>query len=207
MLFAQAPDTFSTRVQQIMNRPEFAHSHFGIEFYSLDSGKPVFEFKPRELFVPGSTTKLLTEGTDLELLGGDYRFHTRIYRSGNMKKDGTLHGDLILVAAAILIYPVAFSPTERRHLKMRTIPTVVLTAKGFLARHLRSLLNSRHRHVCQSNSNFTGREVRFRQRTIGIRRRPPHGRKGWQALTQLNLERACASFHKNTIDMKKLVHT
>ena len=99
VLFAQAPDTFSARVQQIMNRAEFAHSHFGIEFYSLDSAKPIFELNPQELFVPGSTTKLLTEGTALELLGGDYRFHTRIYRTGDIKNNGTLHGDLILVAS------------------------------------------------------------------------------------------------------------
>ena len=53
----------------------------------------------QQLFVPGSTTKLLTEGTALELLGGDYRFHTKIYRTGPVKKDGTLDGDLILVAS------------------------------------------------------------------------------------------------------------
>ena len=98
-LFAQAPETFGAHIQRIMSRPEFAHSHFGIEFYSLDSGKPIFELNPQELFVPGSTTKLLTEGTALELLGGDYRFHTRIYRTGDIKNNGTLHGDLILVAS------------------------------------------------------------------------------------------------------------
>src|SRR5437588_7990190 len=99
VLFAQAPDTFRARIQQIMSRPEFAHSHFGMEFYSLDSGKPIFELNPRELFVPGSTTKLLTEGTALELLGGDYRFHTRVYRTGPIKNGGTLDGDLVLVAS------------------------------------------------------------------------------------------------------------
>ena len=44
--------------------------------------------------VPGSTTKLLTEGTMLELFGGDYRFHTRVYRTGPLKKDGVLEGRL-----------------------------------------------------------------------------------------------------------------
>ena len=32
VLFAQAPETFDRRIQQIMNRPEFTHSQFGIEF-------------------------------------------------------------------------------------------------------------------------------------------------------------------------------
>ena len=51
------------------------------------------------LFTPASTTKLLTEGTALELLGADYRFHTRVYRDGSLEADGTLKGDLILVAS------------------------------------------------------------------------------------------------------------
>jgi N-acyl-D-amino-acid deacylase len=87
------------RVEAVMARPEFAHSSFGIEFYSLDSGKVVYQYNPDKLMVPGSTTKLLTEGTLLELLGGDYRFHTRIYRTGPIKKDGTVDGDIVVVAS------------------------------------------------------------------------------------------------------------
>lgn len=98
-LLAQSTSTFAGRIQQIMSRPVYAHAQFGIEVYSLDSAKPVFELNSQKLFVPGSTTKLFTEGTALELLGGDYRFHTRIYRTGPVKKNGTLDGDLILVAS------------------------------------------------------------------------------------------------------------
>ena len=98
-LLAQSETTLEQRIKKIMDRPEFAHSRFGIEFYSIDSGKSVYELNPQQLFVPGSTTKLLTVGTALELLGGDYRFHTKIYRTGPVKKDGTLNGDLVLVAS------------------------------------------------------------------------------------------------------------
>jgi N-acyl-D-amino-acid deacylase len=41
----------------------------------------------------------LTEGTALALLGADYRFHTKVYRTGPIDADGTLKGDLILVAS------------------------------------------------------------------------------------------------------------
>lgn len=95
----QKSGTLEERVQSVMARPEFAHSWFGIEFYSLDSGKIVYQHNPDKLMVPGSTTKLLTEGTLLELLGGDYRFHTRVYRTGAIKKDGTIDGDIVLVAS------------------------------------------------------------------------------------------------------------
>ena len=87
------------RIQEIISRPEFRHASFGIEFYSLDTGKPVYTLNEEKLFTPASTTKLLTEGTALELLGTDYRFHTRIYRAGPLEPDGTLKGDLILVAS------------------------------------------------------------------------------------------------------------
>ena len=97
--FAQSVSTLEARLQAVMSRPEFAHSTFGIEFYSLDSGKVLFQLNPDKLLVPGSTTKLLTEGTVLELLGGDYRFHTRVYRTGPIKKGGVLEGDIVLHAS------------------------------------------------------------------------------------------------------------
>jgi len=98
-LASRTVPSLAERIQAIMNRPEFAHSIFGIEFYSLDTGKPIYQLNADKLMVPGSTTKLLTEGTMLELLGGDYRFHTRVYRTGPVKKGGTLDGDIVLVAS------------------------------------------------------------------------------------------------------------
>jgi len=99
LLVAQQSATLPDRVRHVMSRPEFAHASFGIEFYSLDSDRVVYEVNSDKLMVPGSTTKLLTEGTILELLGGDYRFHTRVYRTGAIKKDGVLDGDIVIVAS------------------------------------------------------------------------------------------------------------
>src|SRR5437899_12076831 len=98
-LAGQGKVNLSERIQAIMSRLEFAHSSFGLEFYSLDSAKIIYQFNADNLMVPGSTTKLLTEGAMLELLGGDYRFHTRVYRTGPVKKDGTLDGDIVVVAS------------------------------------------------------------------------------------------------------------
>jgi len=114
LLFILAPGAFvfsgnavhaqplEQRIKKIMERPEFAHARFGIKFISAATGNVVYELNSQELFVPGSTTKLLTEGTALSLLGADYRFHTRIYRTGPIEKDGTLKGDLVLVASGDL---------------------------------------------------------------------------------------------------------
>jgi PBP4 family serine-type D-alanyl-D-alanine carboxypeptidase len=96
---AQSTSTLTGRVQRVTARPEFAHANFGIEFYSLDSGKIIYTLNPEKMFVPASTTKLLTEGALLAKLGADYRFHTRIYRTGPIDSKGKLKGDLILVAS------------------------------------------------------------------------------------------------------------
>jgi D-alanyl-D-alanine carboxypeptidase/D-alanyl-D-alanine-endopeptidase (penicillin-binding protein 4) len=97
---AQAQDrTLADRVSQISARPEFRHAMFGVKVVALDRDSVLFSLNADKLFVPGSTTKLVTTGTALELLGSDYRFHTRVYRTGPVAKDGTLAGDLVLVAS------------------------------------------------------------------------------------------------------------
>ena len=96
---AAQPPGLQQRVAAIMSRPEFVHARFGMEFWALDDNTPVFRMNEQQFFVPGSTTKLLTEGTALSLLGLDYRFHTRVFRTGEIDSGGTLHGDLVLVAS------------------------------------------------------------------------------------------------------------
>ncbi len=93
-----AAATFNQAFDGIKNKPEFAHSNFGVEIYSLDRKAVLFQWNGNKLFVPGSTTKLLTEGTALQLLGPDYRFHTAIYRTGEIR-NGVLKGNLVLVAS------------------------------------------------------------------------------------------------------------
>src|SRR5438128_10998741 len=96
---AQSESSLSQRIQKVISRPEFAHANFGIEFFSLDTGKVSYALDAGKMFVPASTTKILTEGALLAKLGADYRFHTRIYRTGPIDSKGKLKGDLILVAS------------------------------------------------------------------------------------------------------------
>src|ERR1700735_697670 len=99
LLFAQTAATLPERIQAIVHRPEFVHSSFGIEFYSLSTGSVIFQLNANQLMVPGSTTKLLTEGSVLDLLGGAYRFTTPVYRTGPVARNGTLEGDIVIVAS------------------------------------------------------------------------------------------------------------
>jgi D-alanyl-D-alanine carboxypeptidase/D-alanyl-D-alanine-endopeptidase (penicillin-binding protein 4) len=93
----QSVQPLEARISTIINRPEFRHALFGIEIYSVTDDKVLYALNADKLFVPGSVTKIVTEGTALELLGADYRFHTRAYRTGPIAS-GVLNGDLVLVA-------------------------------------------------------------------------------------------------------------
>jgi len=96
---AAAQGTLAERLERVMARPAFRHAIFGASFRSLDTGKVVYEKNADLFFTPGSTTKLVTVGSALLVLGPDYRFHTRVYRTGEVGPDGVLAGDLVLVAA------------------------------------------------------------------------------------------------------------
>lgn len=97
-LSAQSGEPLAARIDKIINRPEFKHALWGIEFFDLESRKPVYALNEEKLFTPGSTTKLLSAGTALATLGADHRFHTKVYRTGPVV-NGTLNGDLVLVAS------------------------------------------------------------------------------------------------------------
>jgi D-alanyl-D-alanine carboxypeptidase/D-alanyl-D-alanine-endopeptidase (penicillin-binding protein 4) len=94
-----APNVLADRIARITSRPEFRHAFWGIEVFSLDTHQPLYALNADKLFVPASTTKLLTEGTALDQLGAEYRFHTPVYRTGPIAADGTLDGDLVLAAS------------------------------------------------------------------------------------------------------------
>lgn len=94
-----SPKTFSETVAAVAARPEYRHAMFGVEVYSLDEHKTLFSLNGDKLFTPGSTTKLLTAGTALALLGAEHRFHTPVYRTAAIGRKGVIKGDLVLVAA------------------------------------------------------------------------------------------------------------
>lgn len=94
--WGQAP--FEQRLRAIKDRPQYAHSRFGVAIYPAGEGKALYRLNANEFFVPGSTTKLVTEGVLAKLVGPDFRFRTPIYRTGPLT-DGVVHGDLVVVAS------------------------------------------------------------------------------------------------------------
>jgi D-alanyl-D-alanine carboxypeptidase/D-alanyl-D-alanine-endopeptidase (penicillin-binding protein 4) len=83
----------------IMASPRTPHALYALEVYDLDSGSVLYAHDSRTFATAASTTKLVTEGATLTLLGPGFRWTTPVYRDGKIDAAGTLHGDLILVAS------------------------------------------------------------------------------------------------------------
>jgi PBP4 family serine-type D-alanyl-D-alanine carboxypeptidase len=79
--------------------PRLKYSIVAGQVYDLDSHRVLYARNAGILMVPASTTKLLTEGTSLALLGPGFRWTTPVYRDGPVDAQGVLHGNLVLVAS------------------------------------------------------------------------------------------------------------
>ncbi|MGH7738252.1 MAG: D-alanyl-D-alanine carboxypeptidase/D-alanyl-D-alanine endopeptidase [Candidatus Tyrphobacter sp.] len=103
-LLAAAPspqrgtDRLREAIGHLITRPQYTRGFFGIAVYDLDDARTIYALNARRLFVPASTTKTLTEGTALGVLGPNFRFTTPVYRTGPVN-DGVLDGDLVVVAS------------------------------------------------------------------------------------------------------------
>ena len=94
-----APSTQQPLAQQIaalLADPAVARAHWGVMVTALD-GKPIYALNEGQLFRPDSNAKLFTTAAAMALLGADHRFTTQVVASGNLDKQGVLHGDLMLV--------------------------------------------------------------------------------------------------------------
>ncbi len=95
---AAASPSYAKQIAAIAARPQFRHAIVAAEVYDIDAKRTLFARNGRVLMEAASTTKLLTTGTSLALLGPNFRWTTPVYRTGPVE-NGTLHGDLVLVAS------------------------------------------------------------------------------------------------------------
>lgn len=99
MIAAVATAALAAAIEAPARKPRLRYSVVGAEVYDLDSKRVLYAHNAKTLMVAASTTKLLTEGTSLQLLGPDFRWTTPVYRTGPVGADGVLHGNLVLVAS------------------------------------------------------------------------------------------------------------
>ena len=82
------PSDLPTAIEKIIDRPELARSHWGIEIQT--AGETLYSLNGNKFFIPASSAKLLTTAAVLLQLGADYRLDTPIFAVGNPPNLDTL---------------------------------------------------------------------------------------------------------------------
>jgi len=90
------PLPLDQQIAALVADPAVARAHWGVMVTTLD-GKPIYALNEGQLFQPASNAKLFTTVMAMALLGEDERFETQAVASGEIDKQGVLHGDLKLV--------------------------------------------------------------------------------------------------------------
>ncbi|MGA0920501.1 MAG: D-alanyl-D-alanine carboxypeptidase/D-alanyl-D-alanine endopeptidase [Gemmatimonadaceae bacterium] len=72
---------------------------WGVMVVSLSNGDTLYDHNGDELLLPASTMKIYTAAIALERLGPNHRFRTQVLRTGSVRTNGILAGDLILKGA------------------------------------------------------------------------------------------------------------
>lgn len=98
-MIAAATAALALAINAPTRTPRLKNSIVAGEVYDLDSHRVLYARNAGVLMVPASTTKLLTEGTSLALLGPGFRWTTPVYRDGPVDAHGVLRGNLVLVAS------------------------------------------------------------------------------------------------------------
>jgi len=83
------------RINQTIERSEFANARWGVIAVSLKDGRVACGRDARKLFNPASAHKILTAVVALDTLGAEFRWRTKVFAERTIE-NGVLDGDLIL---------------------------------------------------------------------------------------------------------------
>jgi D-alanyl-D-alanine carboxypeptidase/D-alanyl-D-alanine-endopeptidase (penicillin-binding protein 4) len=92
-----AKENLESRVDAVLKIPSYQNAHWGLIVVDVVTGATVYAKNADQMFGPASVTKLFSTAAAWSDLGPDHRFKTPVVRRGDVV-DGTLKGDLILVA-------------------------------------------------------------------------------------------------------------
>ena len=101
---ASGQDPLAGKLNAVLDGPDYVHGRWGMLVTDAASGKTVFERNADTFCAPASVTKLFSCSAAMIAFGTDHRFVTPVHRRGELSKEGTLKGDLILVAQGDLTF-------------------------------------------------------------------------------------------------------
>ena len=83
-------------LKSIIDNPDFANALIGVSVISLEKGEYFFKHNENKNFIPASTQKLLTTFSAISILGGDFKYSTKLFLDGELKDNGEFIGNLII---------------------------------------------------------------------------------------------------------------
>ncbi|HZY98253.1 MAG TPA: D-alanyl-D-alanine carboxypeptidase/D-alanyl-D-alanine-endopeptidase [Candidatus Baltobacteraceae bacterium] len=130
---AQTAGDLPPGVKAIVHKPRYAQASWYMLVTDLATGRTVYQLTPDRLAFTGSVRKLFSVGSAMNALGASHRFVTPVYRRGAVDAQGTLHGNLVLVAAGDLTFGGRLLPgggvafTDFDHNDANNLGTAILT--------------------------------------------------------------------------------
>lgn len=94
---AQSMAELEKLVTAIQKENGMQHALLSVCVYNTTKGKPVYGYNSQVSLTPASVNKLLTTGVGFARLGSDFRFTTRLCTSGEVDREGVLHGNLYII--------------------------------------------------------------------------------------------------------------
>jgi len=88
--------SLTERIEAILRLEKADSGTWAVEVVSLDTGETLCEMNSSRPMLPASNMKLFTTAAALYYLGPDFTTKTSFYFDGELDKEGTLRGDLIM---------------------------------------------------------------------------------------------------------------
>ncbi len=98
---AHGPAPLAKALAAIEGQSKYRQSDWGYTVLDEHTGTVLISQNDQKMFDPGSTMKTYAVAAALNAYGAGYRFHTPVYRDGQVT-GGVLHGNVVLVASGDL---------------------------------------------------------------------------------------------------------
>lgn len=95
--FGQNTAALGRAVNELVKDDALKHGTLAVSVYNIDKKTQVYAHNAQRSVIPASLTKLFTTAVGFDKLGKNFRFRTTLAYSGEIEKNGTLHGDLYII--------------------------------------------------------------------------------------------------------------
>jgi D-alanyl-D-alanine carboxypeptidase/D-alanyl-D-alanine-endopeptidase (penicillin-binding protein 4) len=95
VISAHASGLLNQTVDKVLQAKCLDNNQTAVSIISIPKGDPVYAYNSSVPLLPASTLKVVTTAASLNYLGPEFRFHTRIYHTGQ-RSGNTINGDLVI---------------------------------------------------------------------------------------------------------------